>query len=66
MPNTTLPQEPRPERLSVAVTAYEKRAAEVVAQALDTGGISNLLRAKSVAEIVALYERMMQSAKKAA
>lgn len=52
-------QEPRPERLAVAVTAHEKRAAEVVARALNTGGVSNLLRVKSVTEIVELYDAMM-------
>lgn len=52
-------QESRTERITVACTPSEKRAAEIVAAIRQVDGVSSLLRTMSLDEIVAEYHRAM-------
>lgn len=51
-------QERRTERLTLAVTPSEKKAAEFVALARDTDGVSGLLRELSLTDVLAEHRRM--------
>lgn len=58
----TQTQEKRSERLSLAVTPSEKKAAEFVALAHEIeGGVSNLLRELSLSQVVAEHRRMREA-----
>lgn len=52
-------QESRTERITLACTPSEKRAAEIVAAIRQVDGTSSLLRLLSLNDIVAEYDRAM-------
>lgn len=52
-------KELKSERLTTQLTPSEKVAAELIAEALDVP-VSHLLRERSLAQVVALYERFRE------
>lgn len=61
----TMPQESRTERITIAVTPAEKKLVDLVVQVGPIGTVSELLRERSFADVVAQGQRLLDKLREA-